>query len=453
LNPLNQVKVWYRDASVTHTRVAHFYLRLLGLVYVAAFLSFGWQLPGLVGPQGILPFAHTLDRVRESWGLSAFLWFPNFFWLGSSGAWLSGVCYVGAGLGAALMAGFRSRWLLFIIWYLFYSVATSADVFGGYQWEFLLLEAGFLAILSSSGSKLGVLLQRWLLFRLVFASGVVKLLSQDPTWWNLSAVEYHLFTQPLPTPIAWLVHQLDSRVLKGFTFLTLVGEILLPLFFFFPKPVRKWAAFAQIGLQFTFLLTGNFAYFNWLSLALCVWLFDDQDFPARFPRPSPGRAKGWEWAVAIVILWFSFFPDYRFPISGRYGLFARMTTTHTMLEIQGSADGKEWRTYHYRNDPPSFIAPHQPRLQWQAWFAGLTSFDQEPWLQRLCMKLFKGEPAVTALFANNPFPTTPPNLIRIMKFDVEFTDWDERKRGYWRKGKRTEYSPVLTAQLFESLGL
>jgi hypothetical protein len=260
---------------------------LLGLVYLVAFLSFGVHIEGLIGKNGLLPAGEFLAAVQKALGVSrGYLHYPTLAWLNSSDAFLKGMCWAGAGLALLLLLGLGTTPVLVLLWVLYLSLTTAGQVFMGYQWDSLLLEAGFLSIFlvppsllprqaAAPPPALAIFLIRWLLFRLIFMSGVAKLASGDPTWRNLTALSYHYETQPLPNPLAYWMHRLPLSFHKISTLLTFAAELLAPFLYFGPRPLR-W-----IGLAFTvgFMLliegTGNF-FFNLLAIVLAVFLLDDR---------------------------------------------------------------------------------------------------------------------------------------------------------------------------------
>ena len=191
--------------------VSFLFLRLLGLVYLAAFVSFAVQAQGLIGSHGILPLAELVDAVAGRFGPERFFLVPMVFWLNDSDVAIQAVCWAGAGLSLLLVVNLLPRLCLFLLFALYLSLFYAGQVFMSYQWDMFLLETGFAALLLSFATTPGIWLLRWLLFRFMFMSGVVKLLSGDPNWWNLSALSYHFLTQPLPTPLAWYAAQTAAR--------------------------------------------------------------------------------------------------------------------------------------------------------------------------------------------------------------------------------------------------
>jgi predicted DCC family thiol-disulfide oxidoreductase YuxK len=471
------------------------FLSALGLVYLMAFLSLGVQIRGLMGERGILPVAEFLSAAREHFGETSFWRFPSLFWWITSDAALQGVCWAGAALSVLLVWGLAPVFLLLLLWFLYLSLFSVGHVFLGYQWDVLLLEVGFLAIFwapwsfgprgyrNSDPSKMVVWLTRWLLFRLMFSSAWVKYFSGDPTWRDLSALEYHYQTQPLPTWIAYYLQQLPPWFQHASTVGMYFVEGVVPFFFFAPRRLRLAAAWITIGFQVFLLLSGNYGFFNWLGIALCFSLFDDAAWPRwmrrRFFSPKKiregGRSFGWpRWITAPLALllvflsmqnlifrlkevearpWVqkiaSFFAPYQ--LVGSYGLFAVMTKTRGEITVEGSRDGKEWKAYVFRYKPgdlkrrPRFVAPHQPRLDWQMWFAALAPFRTQIWFQVFLFRLLEGAPEVLALLQENPFPEGPPSFVRAKISDYEFTTWKEKQESgnWWKRGPEEVYAPAL----------
>ncbi len=233
------------------------------------------QALGLIGSHGILPLSEFTDAIRSQLGLERYWLFPMVFWLDQSDFAIQAACWAGAALSLLLIFNVLPRLSLLFLYVLYLSLFYAGQVFMGFQWDVLLLESGFLAFVLSMATKPGIWLLRWLLFRFMFLSGAVKLLSGDPTWANLSALSYHFQTQPLPTPLAWYAHHLPRSVLTASTAATFVIELGLPFLIFCPRRLRFVAAFGILLLQVLILLTGNYTFFNLLVMALCLALFDD----------------------------------------------------------------------------------------------------------------------------------------------------------------------------------
>ncbi|MEP6540552.1 MAG: lipase maturation factor family protein, partial [Bryobacteraceae bacterium] len=396
---------------------------------------------------GILPAATYLDRVHQALGAAGYREVPTLFWFGAGDKMLQAGWIAGC-LASMLAFDARLRRPAFLAaWALYLSYVSVGQDFFSFQWDQLLLEAGFVAIFLG-WSKWIIWLFRWLLFRLMFLSGAVKLMSGDPTWRNFTALEYHYQTQPLPTPLAWYAHQWP----RWFQHLSVAGvlgiELFIPFLIFMPRRVRRMALVPLAGLQILILLTGNYAFFNWLALALCLFLLDDRDL--RYPSlPAPVRPMGRRLAYAAAALVFTLStyqflrqfalvpavpnPAEPFGIANNYGLFAVMTTTRPEIVIEGSNDGSHWESYEFRYKPgdpkrrPAWVAPYQPRLDWQMWFAALGSPADNPWFVNLLARLLQGSPDVLSLFERNPFPGAPPRYVRALLYDYKFDHWWRRE--------------------------
>jgi predicted DCC family thiol-disulfide oxidoreductase YuxK len=448
--------------------VSWVFLRGLGAIYAAAFASLGSQILGLIGHAGIVPAGAYLEGAHQAFGNSAYRFLPTLFWMNSSDPALIAGTVVGAILGLAVVADRWTRPALIGLFVLYLSYAYAGQVFMNFQWDALLLEAGFLAMFLTGGSKIVVWLYRWLVFRYLFLAGIVKLLSGDPTWRSLTALEYHFWTQPLPTPLAWYAAQLPSWLLIGGTAATLVIELASVFLIFLPRRLRATAAFAVLLLQSLILLTGNYNFFNLLTMLLCIFLFDDAALRRLIPRwlqsriqthaPRPGRtATLVATALALLVvpvgldrIWQTFTRS-NVPVVGElteavapflivnpYGLFAVMTTSRPEIVIEGSADGYVWHEYVFRYKPGPLSRralwniPHQPRLDWQMWFAALGSVRENPWIVGLMARLLEGSPSVLALFYSNPFGDGAPKYVRAQLYEYQFADRrTHRLTGEW----------------------
>jgi hypothetical protein len=456
------------------------FLRLLGLVYLAAFASYWPQIVGLFGSRGILPIARMLPALRSELGGSAFYQIPSLFWLNASNATLAWCCIVGCLSALLLLAGVFSRVAAVLCYILYLSIVSTGEPFTSFQWDALLLEAGFLAFFA--GTPWLVWAYRFLLFRLMFESGFVKLLSGDPNWRNLHALRFHFVTQPLPNPVAYYAYRLPTRVLDSLTAATLAIELVAPVLLFCPRRLRQTGVGLLMLLQLAIILTGNYAFFNLLSLALCLWGLDDGMFAPiaallqkTFPRFSllptswsPALRTASSIVVALIVMLgglqllgmlvpgavrfarSALIVTQPFEIVNGYGLFATMTTSRPELIIEGSNDQVDWREYSFRYKPGELhrelpqIAPYQPRLDWQMWFAALGEIQENRWVDNLLYRILTGEPSVTGLLDPPPFPT-PPRYIRVLVYDYNFTRPSERARtgAVWTRELRgTWFGPV-----------
>jgi predicted DCC family thiol-disulfide oxidoreductase YuxK len=476
--------LWGKDyRPPQYELVAALFTRLFGLIYLSAFASFGVQALGLIGSHGILPLTGMLNGVYNRIGPDSFFEMPMVFWLNASDFMIQAVCWAGAVFSLLVVLNLLPRLSLFLCFVLYLSLFYAGNVFMSYQWDTFLLEAGFLTLLLNFTTRPGIWLLRWLLFRFMFMSGAVKLLSGDPNWWNLSALSYHFLTQPLPTPLAWYAARLPAQVLTFATGATFVVELVLPFLIFCPRRMRFLAGFGILFLESLILITGNYNWFNLQAMLLCLPLFDD----AALEKLVGHRAAGWLTARrrlkglqkpgritvailgAVIVFCGLVQMDERaggeppaiaqgitsaispLNLVGSYGLFAVMTTKRNEIIIQGSADGSHWRDYEFKYKPgdvsraPPWNIPHQPRLDWQMWFAALDSPNDLPWFWRFIQKLLENDPAVTSLLQKNPFADKPPLFVRAQFYEYTYSSSAEKAKGiWWRRRPLGLYFPAAS---------
>ena len=475
---------------LSYVRVRFIFLRGLALIYLIAFASLLGQIQGLSGSRGIIPAQPVMEALKVEMadhhiGLERFHAVPTLAWWSASDRALNWQCGAGVGLSLLLLFGIAPAPALFLLWCLYLSLATVCGPFLNFQWDSLLLETGFLAVFfaplqwverpsrQSAPSTMALWLLRWLLFRLMLESGCVKLMSGDISWWNLTALQVHYETQPLPTWIGWYAHQLPAGAQAACAFLLLGIELVVPALIFAGRRARLAAAGFFVLLQVLILLTGNYTFFNWLAILLCVPLLDDDVLkPRRRPSAAPEtpaflpRCARWPrfilLPIALVIALVTFMGflgtlriAQEWPAPARalhawlqpfrsfnsYGLFAVMTQTRPEIILEGSNDGRDWRPYEFKYKPgdlkqkPGFVAPFQPRLDWQMWFAALGGPRENPWFLNFEMRLLENPPEVLALMGRNPFPKSPPKYIRALLYEYHFTDSAARRATgrWWRR--------------------
>ena len=463
------------------------FLRLLGVVYCLAFASLATQVAGLIGERGVLPAGAFLDWAHSTYGAEAYRRLPTVFWLGAADSALRAAALGGAALGILLAIGVAPLVTLFLAWSLYLSLVVAGQEFLSFQWDALLLETGLLAMLwapatprlgrdERAPSRLARLPLVFLLFKLMFLSGATKLLSGDPTWRGATALDFHFETQPLPPWTAWYAHHLPGAIHQGLTLATLAIEVVVPWLLLLPdrfRPLRLGAAGAIALLQVGIAATGNFGFFNALTVVLCVAALDDAAL-ARLRLRAGNAASAEESrvrrAVALVAVpvllglsGLSLVRELAFTVPGGrglawwprwahdtlelvtplrsvngYGLFRVMTIDRPELVLEGSADGTRWIPYDFRYKPdavqerPRFVAPLHPRLDWQLWFAALAPAQSLGWLETLAERLRSGTPEVLGLLGRNPFPDAPPRLVRAVLYDYRFSTPEERRRtGAW----------------------
>ena len=457
-------------------------LRGLGVVSGVAFASFGVQVGGLIGSRGILPAVESL-ALLERWHEGArFVRAPTLFWLGASDRALEGVCTAGVALSALLVAGVAPRAVLLALWAAYLSLATVSANFLGYQWDALLLEALCVALFLAppvAWERLqrdpppphaALLLVHLLLAKLMFLSGFAKLASGDRTWRGLTALDYHYWTQPLPTWTSAWAAALPHAVHAASVVATLAVELVVPFLLFAPRPLRRAAALVLLAFQVLLMATGNFAFFNLLTIVLCASALDDACLARAIPRALRGRVDSARvplaaracgacrlaldearsappatplrravFAAGVALLLGTnalllaqrlapgHLPEPAANFLGAiapwrtlnaYGLFAVMTTERREILVEGTRDGTRWLPYEFCWKPgrpdraPGFVAPHQPRLDWEMWFAALRGCRRSPWFSRFAERLLEGSEPVLRLLESNPFPDALPREIR-----------------------------------------
>jgi hypothetical protein len=488
---------------VKYSLVRWLFLRCLGLAYAFAFISLHGQVIGLIGKDGISPIAPVIEALKLNHGAEALAAFPTVAWFNASDAALQGMCTAGAISSLCVLLGILTGPALLTCWVLWLSLVTVGQDFLCFQWDALLLEVGFLSILYAPWhlaeppwhwrnlnsvfeptSPAFVWLYRWLLFRLMFESGLVKIESKDLTWANFTALDYHFLTQPLPTPPAYFAAMLPEWIHRVSTGGVFFVELLVPFLIFLPRRFRLAACAAIVLFQLLIAFTGNYAYFNFLTIALCLFLLDDQvllkfasskirDYVTTHLRTTRltlrEKAPAAFAAALIAILTFSSF--YRFSntnnalqpilscarqccIYNHYGLFAIMTTHRDEIIIEGSRDGITWLPYEFKYkpgniySPPCIVAPMQPRLDWQMWFAALEDWQQTPWFISFMARLFEGSPSVLGLLERDPFPHLPPHYLRARLYRYYFSDIGTLlKTGqWWRRELLGNFMPQLQIQ-------
>lgn len=473
------------------------FLRVMGLVWAIAFGSFWWQAMGLIGSEGLLPADTYMENIGASLEMEAhpvrgFIKYPTLLHFAASDLAIHAICGVGLVAGLLLMVGFLPQLAALACWLAYLSLFQAARDFLGFQWDTLLLEAGFLTIFfapcvvrprSDQGSvpSLAMLwLLRILCARLMLSSGLSKLGGE--TWMDLSALTYHFETQPLPHLLSWHAHHLPAAVLMGGVLLTFLVEILIPLFVFAPRRLRAFAGRSIILFMLLIIATGNFGFFNLLTIALALTFFDDIHVRrwfastafARIAPPPVRSLPPWPRYALVFLVVVITVPIQTYYMCGRiapvlvtplkpyvyavapwhfgagYGLFSRVSTTRPELIIEGSSDGTNWEAYEWPfkagspDRAPRWAQPHMPRIDWQLWFEALRAErgdPPEPWFQNLLARLLEGEEGVTQLLAENPFEENPPNYIRATLYQYRFTTREEHDEdgAWWVREERGIY--------------
>ena len=478
------------------------FLRLLGLIYLVAFLIAVQQFRPLAGEHGLLPAPQFLRAVTAAYGAGPdrFFRLPTLFWLGATDAAFAAAAWAGVALASCVVLGLANAPLMAALWVLYMSFVHVGQLFYGYGWEMLLLETGFLAIFlcplasphpfprSTPPSPIVIVLLRWLAFRLMFGAGLIKLRG-DPCWRDLTCMLYHYETQPLPNPLSFYLHQMPAWFHRGEVVFNHFVELIVPWFVFGPRRLRHAAGAFLVAFQALLILSGNLSFLNWLTIAVCVSCFDDglwsrlvpgalraritpPDVPA---EAAPSRRVALR-ALAVVIGVLSVNPVLNmlspgqmmnatfdpFELVNTYGAFGSIGRERDEIVLEGTYDTDpataRWIAYEFKCKPgdvdrrPCVVSPYHHRLDWQMWFAAMSQAEDEPWLFHLVDKLLRGDPAVLSLMADGPFRRAPPRYIRAELFRYRFAIGD--RRAWWRRTRQGTYlpplaldSPLLTATL------
>ncbi len=503
-------------AQTTDYRLAGWlFPRLLAVVYLIAFVSWGAQWRGLAGPEGIAPLDELMANVqayeaREK--TSLLLEYPTLFHWRSDAVFVEVVIWGCCALSLVVLAGGCQGPLLLLLWLGYLSLAVTGDVFMNFQWDALLLETGLIAVFASpwrvwspltpvqSPPRAAWLLLFWLLFRLMFLSGLVKWAGGDPVWRDCTALLFHYETQPLPNGLSWFAHHLPRWIhVAGCGAMHFI-ELALPFAIFLGRWGRRTAAAGFILLMLLVMATGNYTYFNLLTIFLALCLLDDAVWPrwirSRLTAKANPAGTPWfmqlrQWpglvfAIPAFILTLAAadaslqgrLPGYARALPAwchqfygstaslrsfnAYGLFQSMTKERLEITLEASDDGILWLPLDFKWKPgdlslrPRQVAPHQPRLDWQMWFAALSpgylpqrdSHPQSPvfWFGRFMQSLLQHKKPVWELLEEPPLPREKITHLRARLWRYHFTSPEERKESgsWWRREFLGFYSPALS---------
>jgi hypothetical protein len=489
---------WFAEGALDLQLSRFMLLRGLGFIYLVAFAILIAQGPPLLGHDGLMPMSSFLERVRQgSDSASEAFWaVPSLFWLNSSDACQAALAWLGGAAALALTLGVANAPLLLLLWVLYGSFVHAGQTFYGYGWEMLLLESGFLAVFlaplgssalpgrrAPSGRRVPALpviwLYRWLLFRLMFGAGLIKLRG-DRCWTDLTCLVYHYETQPNPHPLSWLLHQAPPWFHSGGVLVNHFVELVVPFGLFGPRRLRHVAGACTAAFQVILILSGNLSFLNWLTLVLTFACFDDgvwcRLLSARLVRWARADAaaplgrfeRGACIALTLVIALLSVNPVANLlnphqrmnagfdplHLVNTYGAFGSVSRERHEVVLEGAIAGAgaddaalEWREYEFPckpgdpERPPCWVTPYHYRLDWQMWFAGLGSPQREPWILNLVYKLLSNDRAVLGLLRYNPFPEQPPTFVRASLYRYEFTHFGEH--GWWHRTRLGLYLPAF----------
>jgi hypothetical protein len=481
-------------------------LRWMGFVYLVAFYVAARQLVPLVGADGLTPanlFFHAVLS-SPSYGSSfwGFLNFPSLFWFNDSDTMLRVIPWIGVVLSAVVLAGYANAITMTILWFFYVSIVYAGQDWYGYGWEIQMSETGFLCIFlcplldarpfsTRPPPILIIWLFRWLIVRIMLGSALIKLRGDD-CWRDLTALYYHFETQPIPNPFSRYFHFLPHPVLQFGVIWTFVVELICPFFCFWPRWGRYIAGMIIISFQFTLIVSGNLSFFNWLTILPALACFDDRFWRTILPTflscnamEARLAAKPNEWmeglskCVVVIVGILSIQPvinllGYHFDRNGiltegqamntsydplhlvnSYGAFGSVGKERPVIVFEGtnSSDpdtATDWQEYPYVGSPwdpkrsPPFVAPYQPHLDWQLWFAAMATPDYYPWTFNLVWKMLHNDPATMSLFAGNPFPDHPPRYIRAVLYKYHFAPLGNPDHVYWTREKLGPWLPAYS---------
>lgn len=463
--------------------------RGLGLMYLIAFLVAINQFRPLLGENGLLPVPRFLDRV-------SFKKAPSIFHWHYSDQFFAVIAWSGFILSLLATSGFSDAgplWLSMIIWFLlwvFYlSIVNVGQLFYGFGWESLLLEAGFYAIflgpMQYHAPFIMILIIRWLVFRIEFGAGLIKMRG-DKCWRNLTCMNHHHETQPMPNPLSRYFHLFPKWFHKTETLFNHIVQLGAVWLLFLPQPLPTIGATFIILSQAYLVISGNYAWLNWMTLILAFSGISDAYLQYLIPLNTPenlGSPLHFEVLIvvlAVVVAYMSIKPAKNM-ISPRqrmnasfnplhlvntYGAFGSVTKKRYEIVIEGTTDQEitddtEWKAYEFKGKPgdpkrvPAQIAPYHLRLDWQIWFAAMSTIRSNPWLLRFILKLLKNDKPSIKLLKDNPFNNKAPNYIRARLFHYEFTTSQQRKQTekWWKRNFERIYLPPQSVEDLRNIGL
>ncbi len=460
---------WIGSETFRLTRLV--FQRGLALILLIAFLNAAFEFKPLLGEHGLLPVPRFTSAVPFSSS-------PSLFFFAANDTAFTLAAWLGVVLALVALAGLADRyatWLSMVVWaslwVLYISFVNTGQIFYAFGWESILLEACFYAIFLGSRrvepQTIAVWLLRWLLFRLMFGAGLIKMRG-DPCWRDLTCLDYHYETQPMPGPLSWFFHWAPEWFHKSGVLFNHFSELVVPFGYFLPQPVAAIAGTITIAFQASIFAGGNLSWLNALTIVLAFSTFDDRVLARLLPRwrmqataPPALAHRLATAALGILVVILSVQPVRnmlspsqvmntvynRFHLVGTYGAFGSITRPRYEVIVEGTDDplltaSTQWREYEFKGKPgdlarlPPQVAPYHLRLDWLMWFAALSSYDQQPWFEPFMGKLLAGDRAVLSLLTTNPFPGRPPHLVRALLYEYHFNTPAERKAtGHWWKRK------------------
>jgi hypothetical protein len=468
---------WFEASDYWLSRLV--FERSLAVIYLIAFLVAAHQFRALLGEHGLLPAPRFL--AAATWTQS-----PSLFFIRYSDRLLTAVAWTGIVLSAAMVAGipqggpaWASMLAWFVLWALYLSIVNVGQIFYAFGWETLLLEAGFLAIFLGpdwiSPPVTVMWLIRWLLFRLEFGAGLIKIRG-DQCWRDLTCLYYHHETQPMPNPLSWYFHHLPKALHRVEVVGNHAGQLVIPFLLFAPQPVAAAAGLAVLIHQTWLLLSGNFSWLNVLTLTFAFATFDDSQLGTVIRLQHGPQAAPPLWFIVLALAYTTLVAvlSYRpirnmissrqrmnasfepFHLVNTYGAFGSITRQRYEIAMEGTDERElsaetQWQEYGFKGKPddprrmPPQVAPYHLRLDWLMWFAAMSPAWAHPWIISLAEKLLLNDRAVLKLLRHNPFPSNPPAYVRAQLYRYRFSTWRERREtgAWWVRTPAGEYLPPL----------
>ena len=467
-------------------------LRLVGFVYAIGFLVAVNQLVPLIGEHGLTPAAHFLQQIQSHVGSSfdGMIRLPTLFWFGISDRALTIFAWTGLVLSLVVLAGYANAVILTILWAMYMSIVHIGQIWYGYGWETQLLETGFLSIFlcplidprpfpKRPPPILAIWLFRWLGFRIMVGAGLIKMRG-DTCWRDLTCMYYHYETQPLPNPISRYLHFAPHWFHKVETAWNHFIELVVPWFSFGPRRARHIAGVLLISFQVLLIVSGNLSFLNYLTIIPFLACLDDSFWRKILPSAVVRRADrgvtepelsllqtGVAVVLTFLVAWLSIAPITNL-VSDRqvmntsfdpldlvnsYGAFGIVGRERNEIIFEGTNDQMisvytQWRPYEFKAKPgdpdraPPFVAPYQPRIDWQIWFAAMASPAEYPWTFHFEWRLLHNDAGTLSLLANNPFPDRPPHYIRARLYRYHFKP--PGQKGWWTREPVGEWLPALS---------
>ncbi|UQA91730.1 lipase maturation factor family protein [Streptomyces halobius] len=462
---------WFADTNYWLGRLV--FQRMLAVLYLIAFIAALRQFRALIGARGMLPVPAFVAQVPFRASPSVFHWhysdrfFATWSWCG---VLLAAAVAAGAADAVPLWA---STVMWAALWVLYLSIVNVGQTWYSFGWESLLLESGFLAVFLGNAETappvLVMWLLRWVLFRVEFGAGLIKIRG-DSCWRDLTCLHYHHETQPMPGPLSWFFHHLPKPLHKVEVAANHVAQLALPPLLFTPQPVAGWAASAMVVTQLWLVLSGNFAWLNWVTIALALSaaapLWADH-------APLPGPPVWFEVlviAATVLVVGLSYWPARNLlsrqqmmntsyeslHLVNSYGAFGTITRVRREIVLEGTADAVNgpdttWHAYEFHGKPgdvrqlPRQFAPYHLRLDWLMWFAALSPAYARSWFLPFVERLLENDRDTLRLLRVNPFPDVPPARVRARIFRYRFTTWRElRETGaWWQRSEVREFLPPM----------